>query len=162
MIKRFWKKIKSFFTGPEKAEHIGYFVGMVTWIILSITIISIADKTPASEADFKELESEIIAIQENPILVFKTDCEVDVEDEIITVNLENKECSLTVEFDSNFEIISTEKFDLAEKWWIPVIFFCLISFTLAYYLSEGVIRIVTIIEDVSTSIKKRKKLKESE
>ena len=47
--------------------------------------------------------------------------------------------------------------DIAEDWWIPVIFFCLISLALAYYLSEGIRGIVTIIEDVSASIKRRKK-----
>ena len=158
-MKRFMEKIKSFFTGPEKATHIGYFIGITICLAMAIFLISTLDKTPASESDFKELEDQITAIQQTPVLLFQTDCEIDIEEEIIEVRLENEECILTVEFNQEFEILLREKTDLADGWKLGAVLTSIICLGFIYPLAECIRGIIIIIEDVSSSIKRRKKSK---
>lgn len=156
-MKRFWKKIKSFFTGFEKETHIGYFLGISICLVTAIFLISTLDKTPASESDFKELETQITAIQQIPALLFQTDCEIDVADKIITVKLENEECTLTAKFNQDFEIVSTEKIDSADGWKLGAVLASIICLGFIYPLAECIRGIIIIIEDVSAAIKRRKK-----
>lgn len=158
-MKRFMEKIKSFFTGPEKATHIGYFIGITICLAMAIFLISTLDKTPASESDFKELEDQITAIQQTPALLFQTDCEIEVADKIITVKLESEECGLTAKFNQDFEILSTKKIDSSDGWKVGAVLVSIICLGFIYPLSECIRGIIIIIEDVSTSIKRRKKSK---
>ena len=49
------------------------------------------------------------AIQQNPDLLLKTNCNISITDDVITVIFSNDECKLTVKYDQSFEVLSTSK-----------------------------------------------------
>lgn len=62
----------------------------VAGVILWIASFKDIDTIPATTMDYQPLEEQAIAIQQNPQLLFKTNCEVEIDSDFITVTLENK------------------------------------------------------------------------
>lgn len=52
-----------------------------------------------------------MAIQKDPDLLFSTNCNIYINNEVITVDFENYECKLTAQYDKNFELLSISKYD---------------------------------------------------
>ena len=95
----------------EKEEKIGFAIGGIIGIIVTISIFGFIDKVPATTSDYEQMEKQVIAIQQDPELLFKTDCNIYINNEVITVNFENDECKLTAQYDQNFEVLSISKDD---------------------------------------------------
>ena len=127
-------------------EKIGITLGVITSIVIGIMLFVSSDTTPATPMDYKPLEKQITAVQQNPHLLFETNCNIKVEDEVTTVFLENEECSITAKYDKNLKIISTSKADKSTPLPIAVIliglsgvaicFVCEFLFTVLIYITE--------------------------
>ena len=127
-------------------EKIGFALGAIISVVVGVIWFVSIDKVPATANDYKTLENQMAAIQQNPDLLFKTNCNIYINDNVITVNFMNDECSMTVQYDQNFEVLSTSKADnytfwlyaLGEAVFIGFIVYCIGSFLLivAVYLFE--------------------------
>lgn len=100
----------------EHEEKIGFAIGALVSVIVGITCFVSIDKVPATAIDYETLENQMNAIQQNPDLLFKTNCNIYINDDVITVNFMNDECSMTVQYDQNFEVLSTSKADNYTFW----------------------------------------------
>ena len=92
-------------------EKIGFAIGVIASVVVGIICFVYIDKTPATAADYKTLENQMTAIQQNSDLLFKTNCNININDDVITVTFKNDECLITVQYNQNFEILSTSKAD---------------------------------------------------
>lgn len=92
-------------------EKIGFFFGAVAGLTIGIMLFVSIDTVPATPMDYKPLEEQMTAVQQNPQLLFETNSNIKVEDEVTTVLFENDECSITANYDKNFKLISFSKED---------------------------------------------------
>lgn len=83
--------------------------------------------------DYEQLEKQVNAIQQDSDILLKTDCDINIKDEIITVKLENDECKLTAKYDENFKVLSISKEDKCMFWvWALVIVLIILALTCVY------------------------------
>lgn len=99
-------------------EKIGFFFGAVVGLAIGIMLFVSFDTVPATPMDYKPLEEQMTAVQQNPQLLFEINGDIKVEDEVITVLFENDECSITAEYDKNLKLISSSKAD--ESIFLPI------------------------------------------
>ncbi|MCI9040186.1 MAG: hypothetical protein HFJ29_10180 [Clostridia bacterium] len=97
-------------------ERIGFAIGGVIGIVVGIALFVSVDKVPATAIDYEPLEKQMSAIQQNPDLLLKTNCNISITDDVITVIFSNDECKLTVKYDQSFEVLSTSKTDQYMFW----------------------------------------------
>lgn len=97
-------------------EIVGVVIAGLLGIVLGIMFYTIIDRVPANPMDYDQLEEQVNSIQQNPDLLLKTDYDINIKDEIITVEFENDECKITVKYDKNFEVLSTSKEDKSIFW----------------------------------------------
>lgn len=103
-------------------EIAGFVIAGLLGIVLGIMFYTTTDIVPATPMDYEQLEEQVNSIQQNPDLLLKTDGDINIKDEIITVKFENDECRITVKYDQNFEVLSTSKEDKSMFWvWSLVI-----------------------------------------
>ena len=77
-------------------EIVGFVIAGLLGIVLGIMFYTIIDIVPANPMDYDQLEEQVNSIQQNPDLLLKTDYDINIKDEIITVEFENDECKITV------------------------------------------------------------------
>lgn len=93
---------------------IATFIAVIVGILTAIYAYKETDRIPATAEDYEELNEQLDAIQKNPELLFVTDCEVVIKDEIITITLANSECKLVTDLNKNFKKLGdSEKIDLS-------------------------------------------------
>ena len=97
-------------------ERIGFAIGGAIGIVVGIALFVSVDKVPATAIDYEPLEKQMSAIQQNPDLLLKTNCNISITDDVITVIFSNDECKLTVKYDQNFEVLLTSKTDQYMFW----------------------------------------------
>lgn len=97
-------------------ERIGFAIAGVIGIVVGIALFVSVGKVPATAIDYEPLEKQMSAIQQNPDLLLKTNCNISITDDVITVSFSNDECTLTVKYDQNFEVLSTSKTDNYMFW----------------------------------------------
>lgn len=93
----------------EKQEKIAYAIGAIIGILGAILLFVYIDKVPATETDYAPFENQAIAAQKNPELLFETDCNITVNNGIVTVYFENEECKVTAQYNQDFELLSISK-----------------------------------------------------
>jgi len=132
-MKRCFKWLINWFTRwvskMRKEEKIGFAISGLIAPIVAISLFVSIDKVPATTFDYEQMEKQVIAIQQNHDLLFKTDCNIYINNEVITVNLKNDECQLSVQFNQNFEVLSTSRIDNYICW----------LFALAIALNVGIV-----------------------
>lgn len=92
-------------------QVVGFAISGVLGIAITIMIFVYIDKVPAKPSDYEQLEEQVNVIQQNPDLLLETDCNININGEIITVEFENDECKMTANYDKDFEVLSTSKED---------------------------------------------------
>ena len=97
-------------------EKVGFTLGGVLGISIGILIFISFDKVPVTSLDYKPLEEQTIAVQQNPEILIETDCDINVNGEVITINFENDECWVTAKYNENFEMISSSRGDKYTGW----------------------------------------------
>ena len=110
LIRKLEKRFDWFKSQPRPMWGI-FILLTVAGVILWIASFKDIDTIPATTMDYQPLEEQAIAIQQNPQLLFKTNCEVEIDSDFITVTLENKNCKLITKYNKNFEIVSSSKKD---------------------------------------------------
>ena len=90
-------------------------------IVIFISVFVTADKVPATSSDYKELKDQLEAIEQNPDSLLKTDCNIDIAGEVITVSLENEQCKMIAKYNKDFKLLSSSPKDKAMFWGIAVI-----------------------------------------
>lgn len=117
-MKRFW----DWFTKWRIEEQIAMILAFIVALAVGILEFASIDVVPATVTDYAELENQMTAIQKNPDLLLKTDCEISIKDEVITVCFQNDQCSLTVQYNQDFEVLSTFQKDGFTFWlWALII-----------------------------------------
>ena len=66
-------------------EIVGFVIAGLLGIVLGIMFYTIIDIVPANPMDYDQLEEQVNSIQQNPDLLLKTDYDINIKDEIITV-----------------------------------------------------------------------------
>ena len=97
-------------------QIVGFAISGLVGIALAIMMFVYADKVPATPSDYEQLEDQVNVIQQNPDLLLETDCNININGEIITVEFENDECKMTAKYDKDFEVLSTSKEDKSMFW----------------------------------------------
>lgn len=129
-----WQEIVGFGTAT--------ILGIVTAILLFVSI----DKTPATASDFEQLEEKVRIIQQEPSTLFKTDCTMEVENQLISFTLENDECSVTATLDQNYEILSLSREDnytFGLFAFIVCLFYCIIIVFIGGLLLTDILLVIT-------------------
>ena len=129
-MKRYIKIVKDWFSCliAEKGwkKIIAFVISISLGIALTIAAFVGTDTVPATQADYEQLEKKAYSLQQNPNLLLKTDCTINVNGEIATVKFENNECMITTEYNKNFKILSTYREDKS--------MFCLYALVLSLFL----------------------------
>ena len=119
-MKRCFTRIVNWFTQwvhkMSIEERIGVAIGAIIGIVLGITFFVSIDTTPATAINYEPLEKQMTAIQQKPDLLLKTNCNISISDDVITVRFSNDECKLIVQYDENFGVLSTSKTDNYMFW----------------------------------------------
>ena len=90
---------------------VGFALGGILGVVIGvITLVSI-DKVPATPTDYQLLEQQAINVQQNPELLLETNCNINIDDEVITIRFENDECKVYAKYNKNFEMLSYSKED---------------------------------------------------
>lgn len=132
-------------------EIVGFVIAGLLGIVLGIMFYTTRDIVPATPMDYDQLEEQVNSIQQNPDLLLKTDCDINIKDEIITVKFENDECKITVKYDKNFEVLSTSKEDKSIFWvWSLVI--ALIIVGSVWYGGSAVVALIIVLLEVCVSL----------
>lgn len=92
-------------------ERIGFLFGAVVGLVIGIMLFVSIDTVPATPMDYKPLEEQMTAVQQNPQLLLETNCNVEVEEDMVTVLFRNDECSITAKYDKELKLISCSKAD---------------------------------------------------
>ena len=97
-------------------EKVSFALGGVLGIIVGITIFVTTDTIPATPLDYQPLEEQAIAVQQNPKLLLETNCNIDIDDEAITICFKNDECKINARYNKSFEMLSYSKEDNCKFW----------------------------------------------
>jgi len=108
-MKRFFKAIINWIRNLERFDKVALAIGVVVGLCAGIVLFICTDKVPATASDYEPFEKQVIAAQEDPKLLFEKDCNITVEDGIITANFKNDECEVTAKYNQNFELLSISK-----------------------------------------------------
>lgn len=134
------KKLKNWFCKQDKSAKVSIVISILLGFCIAIAVFIWLDKEPAKPTDYALMEEQIAAIQENPSEIFKEDCNINVNNDIITVEFENDECKLIAQYNQDFNLLLIEKEDKYTNVWIAL--FVALSI---WYLDSMIINL-TIIE----------------
>lgn len=140
LIRKLEKRFDWFKSQPRPMWRI-FILLTVAGVILWIASFKDIDTIPATTMDYQPLEELTIAIQQNPQLLFKTNCEVEIDSDFITVTLENKNCKLITKYNKNFEIVSSSKKDKSMFWLLAL----LLSFVVACMELYGICIVIAAL-----------------
>lgn len=140
LIRKLEKRFDWFKSQPRPMWGI-FILLTVAGVILWIASFKDIDTIPATTMDYQPLEEQTIAIQQNPQLLFKTNCEVEIDSDFITVTLENKNCKLITKYNKNFEIVSSSKKDKSMFWLLAL----LLSFVVACLELYGICIVIAAL-----------------
>ncbi len=141
-------------------QLVGFGISGLLGIALSIFIFVHIDKVPATSFDYEQLEEQVDFIQQNPDSLLETDCTINVDSTIITVEFENENCRVTAEYDKNFELLSTSKEDKS-NFWLWVLLFALFVGSIEFYVVGWIVSLVILLIEIAValSLDRFKKLK---
>lgn len=140
LIRKLEKRFDWFKSQPRQMWGI-FILLTVAGVILWIASFKDIDTIPATTMDYQPLEEQAIASQQNPQLLFKTNCEVEIDSDLITVTLENKNCKLITKYNKNFEIVSSSKKDKSMFWLLAL----LLSFVVAFMKLYGICIVIATL-----------------
>lgn len=103
-------------------QIVGFTISGLVGIALTMVMFVYTDKVPATPSDYEQLEDQVNLIQQNPDLLLETDCNININGEIITVEFENDECKMTAKYDKDFKVLSTSKEDKSTFWLWALVF----------------------------------------
>lgn len=129
-------------------EIVGFAISGLVGIALTIMIFVYTDKVPATPSDYEQLEDQVNVIKQNPDLLLETDCNININGEIITVEFENDECKMTAKYDKNFEVLSTSKEDKS-MFWLLVLVLALIVGGVEIYLVSFLLSLVILLLEIA-------------
>lgn len=142
-------------------------IGIVLGIVLCVKLYTTTDIVPATPNDYKQLEEEVNAIQQNPELLLETDHDdINIKDGIITIKFENDKCKITAKYDKNFKVVSTSKEDKSIFWVWPLALIQIIVGMVWYsgptivtiaiiFLEDCVMFIDVFLKEIKNTIKER-------
>lgn len=128
-------------------ERIGFAIGGIIGIVVGIALFVSIDKVPATAIDYEPLEKQMSAIQQNPDLLLKTNCNISITDDVIAVSFSNDECTLMVKYDQNFGVLSTSKTDNYMFWLLALGLAALAGF-FVYAVAAILLTIVVFLSEM--------------
>lgn len=141
-------------------QIVGFAISGLVGIALTIMMFVYTDKVPATSSDYEQLEDQVNVIQQNPDLLLETDCNININGEIITVEFENNECKMTAKYDKDFEILSTSKEDKSMFWLLALVLALIIGGAEIYFvgwlLSLVILLLRIAVEWIFEKVKKLK------
>ena len=91
--------------------------------------------------DYQSLEQQAINVQQNPELLLETNCNINIDDEVITIRFENDECKVYAEYNKNFEMLSYSKED-NYIFWVWAFLIALLCGIFTYVLGAFILTIL--------------------
>lgn len=151
-MKRFFRKSICWFTQwVEKMnwqEKVGFAFGGLLGIILGIIVFVSIDKVPATPMDYQPLEQKAISVQQNPELLFETNCEINNNDEVITITFKNDKCKVCARYNKNFEMLSYTKED-NHTFWVWAFLIALMFGIIVYGIGAMVLTVtISLISEI--------------
>ena len=110
-MKRRFSCLITWITQPEIKENLILGTCFIIAFFIGIVVYFQRAPTPTTEKKFEILEKQAIEIQNSKDidLLFKIDCNIFADNDTIEVTFKNDDCSLTVQYNKNFEIQSISK-----------------------------------------------------
>lgn len=144
----------------EWEQIVGFAISGLVGIALTIMMFVYTDKVPATPSDYEQLENQVKVIQQNPDLLLETDCNININGEIITVEFENDECKMTAKYDKDFEVLSTSKEDKS-MFWLWALVLGLIGGGAEIYFVGWILTLVILLLEIAVEwiFKRVRKLK---
>ena len=147
-MKRSYRRLIHLFTQwVEKMswqEKVGYTLGVLLGIIIGIIVFVSMDKVPATPMDYQPLEQKAISVQQNQKLLLETNCDININDEVITITFKNDKCKVCAEYNKNFEMLSYTKED-NHIFWGCAILLALIFGSFAYLIGAMVLTVIVLL-----------------
>ncbi len=122
-------------------EKVGFALGGLLGIVIGISTLVSIDKVPATPMDYQSLEQQAINVQQNPELLLETNCNINIDDEVITIRFENDECKVYAEYNKNFEMLSYSKED-NYIFWVWAFLIALLCGIFTYVLGAFILTIL--------------------
>ena len=97
-------------------EKAGFALGGIAGIVVCVLLFLSIDKIPATQDDYLQLESYAVEIQQNPSLLFETNCAIKNSNDTVTICFENDECKVIAKYDQELKLISTSREDKSLFW----------------------------------------------
>lgn len=157
-MKRFIKWFREWVSPMDKGDKISLVMAAGIGLFVCIFLFVSTDIVPATASDYEPMEKQVIAIQQNPTLIYEKDCNITVNNDIITVSFINDECKLNARYNQNFELLSTQKEegDNYMAWWFALPVSILIGFA-ALEISAIILRVlINTLEELWKLICKKK------
>lgn len=149
-MKRYFKGLINRFTRwvnkMRKEEKIGLAIGGIIGIIVAVSVFVVIDKVPATTDNYEPMEKQVSLIQQNHDLLFKTDCNIYINGEVITVNFENDECKLTAQYNQNFEVLSISKEDNYIFWLFALVLALFMGFATLWAVAFVMMVVIFLFE----------------
>ena len=125
-------------------EKVSFALGGLLGIVVGIIVFVSIDKVPATPMDYQPLELQAIYVQQNPKLLLETNCNININDEVIAIRFENDQCKVYAKYNKDFELLSYSKEDNYTFW---VWAFCLaLLIGICVYVLGAFILIILIYE----------------
>ncbi len=123
-------------------------------------MVAHSDMTPATFDDYVPLNEQLLLVQDDPMIMLKSDGTIEITNDTISYTIENKECSMTGVYNKDFKLISKSQkdkcFSIFTMIMICMLFGCM-GFIIIFFLLMFVVYFVWFIVLLITAcIKKRK------
>lgn len=140
-------------------QIVGFAISGLVGIALAIIMFVYTDKVPATPSDYEQLEDQVNVIQQNPDLLLETDCNININGEIITVEFENDGCKMTAKYDKDFEVLSTSKKDKSMFWLWTLVLGLIVGGAEIYFVGWLLTLVIIFLEIAVEWIFERVKIK---
>ncbi len=167
-MKRLFKRIincfSKFFSDMCWEEKLIISISVFLGILLGVIFFTSVDIVPATASDYEIFYGYSEEIHKSPEtlldMIFDEKCSASVIDneKVIRVYFEDDECKLVVEYNKDFEIVSSSEVDKASHW-LPLLIFSIVisilgAFASYFMLALWIVSIEGIIEYIKEKLKK--------
>lgn len=140
-------------------QSIGFVIAGILGTLFVLASFAYTDTTPATLSDYEQLEEKANAIEQNPDLLLKTNCKIEINSEIITVEFENEECKLIAKYNQSFKVLSTFRQDKSTFWVLALFRYSveggIIIFVVGWVLTIVIFVLATTIRWILEKVKNK-------
>lgn len=126
---------------------VGTLIAGILVICMATDVVKDMDLIPATVSDYEPLERQAHTIEQNPDLLWKMNCNIEVQENRTIVELRNDKCELIAEYDHNFKLQSTKEQQDNYRLWYVVIPIGLVSGGICWFVCSFIITAIICLGD---------------